>query len=105
MILILVLLLSVVFYTVQPANAASKVSEGEDAFAKNCAVCHAEGGNIITPTKTLRRSDLAKNGIKTSAQIVANMRNPGPAMTKFDEKTIPDKTAKAIAEYILKTFK
>jgi cytochrome c6 len=33
------------------------------------------------------------------------MRNPGPGMTTFDEKTIPDKQAKEIAEYILKSFK
>jgi cytochrome c6 len=33
------------------------------------------------------------------------MRNPGPGMTKFDEKTLPQKDAKAIAEYIHKTFK
>jgi hypothetical protein len=26
-------------------------------------------------------------------------------MTQFDKKTIPDKEAKAIAEYIMKTFK
>jgi cytochrome c6 len=33
------------------------------------------------------------------------MRNPGPGMTKFDKKTISDKEARAIADYILKTFK
>jgi cytochrome c6 len=99
------ILVPVLFCLVLPVNAAPKISEGEEAFVKNCAVCHADGGNIIRPTKTLHKSDLAKNGIKTTADIVANMRNPGPAMTKFDEKVIPDKTAKAIAEYILKTFK
>jgi cytochrome c6 len=36
---------------------------------------------------------------------VAKMRNPGPAMTMFDEKTLSDKEANAIAQYILKTFK
>jgi cytochrome c6 len=33
------------------------------------------------------------------------MRNPGPGMNRFDAKTISDKDAKEIAEYILKTFK
>ena len=37
--------------------------------------------------------------------IIRNMRNPGPGMTVFDAKTIPDKEAKEIAGYILKTFK
>jgi hypothetical protein len=32
------------------------------------------------------------------------MRNPGQGMTQFDEKTIPDKDAKEIGGYILKTF-
>ena len=92
----------VLFSNTLPVYAAS---EGEMAFNANCAVCHADGGNIIRPEKNLHKGSLAKNGIKTPADIVKNMRNPGPAMTKFDEKTIPDKTAKAIAEYILKTFK
>ena len=37
--------------------------------------------------------------------IVAKMRNPGPGMTKFEKKDVSDKEARAIAEYILKTFK
>jgi hypothetical protein len=37
--------------------------------------------------------------------IITAMRKPGPGMTPFDEKVIPDKTAEAIAEYIAKTFK
>jgi cytochrome c6 len=37
--------------------------------------------------------------------VVKTMRNPGPGMTAFDAKTISDQDAKAIAEYVLKTFK
>ncbi|MBP2679434.1 MAG: cytochrome c, class, partial [Deltaproteobacteria bacterium] len=37
--------------------------------------------------------------------IVGKMRNPGPGMTRFDTKTISDKDAKEIAQYILKAFK
>jgi cytochrome c6 len=33
------------------------------------------------------------------------MRNPGPGMNAFDQKTISDAKAKDIATYILKTFK
>jgi cytochrome c6 len=32
------------------------------------------------------------------------MRNPGPGMTKFDKSMLPDKDAKKIAEYEIKTF-
>ena len=102
-IVIPLMVLSLVFSAL-PAQSAEG-SEGEQAFAKNCAVCHPGGKNIINPAKTLHRAALSANGIRDAAGIVRNMRNPGPGMTKFDEKTIPDETAKAIAEYILKTFR
>jgi cytochrome c6 len=88
-----------------PVGAAMEASMGEQAFVKNCAVCHPKGGNIINPAKTLNNKALAANGIQKPADIVGKMRNPGPAMTRFDEKAIPDGTARAIAEYILKKFK
>ncbi|MHB8909793.1 MAG: c-type cytochrome [Syntrophales bacterium] len=88
-----------------PVEAAADASQGEQAFVKNCAVCHPKGGNIINPAKTLNGKVLAANGVRKPADIMAKMRNPGPGMTRFDEKAIPDGTATAIAEYILKTFK
>ncbi len=77
---------------------------GEELFKKNCAVCHVNGGNIVNPQKTLHKKDREANGVKTVKDILGRMRNPGPGMTKFDPKTISDKDAKKIAEYILKTF-
>ena len=87
------------------AGAAANMAPGEEAFETQCSACHPKGENIITPAKTLHKKDLEKSGILTAADIVGKMRNPGPAMTKFDEATVPDKTARTIAEYILKTFK
>ena len=97
-------LLVIVFLSRMPAQAA-KASPGEEAFVKNCAVCHSSGGNIINPAKPINKKALEAKGIRKPADIVRQMRNPGPGMTRFDEKTIPDKEAKAIAEYILRTFK
>jgi len=77
---------------------------GEVKFKEQCAVCHPNGGNIINPKKTLMKAGREVNNIKTAADIIKNMRNPGPGMTKFDEKTISNADAKAIADYILKTF-
>lgn len=74
-------------------------------FDKHCAVCHPDGGNIITPAKTLKKNSLQKSGIKTSKDIVKVMRKPGPGMTSFSKKNIPDKEAQAIAKYVLETFK
>lgn len=102
---VIALIFAALFYPVAGADAAVKASPGEQAFIKHCAVCHANGGNIINSAKTLNKKVLAANGIKSPANIVKNMRDPGPAMTRFDKETIDDKTAKAIADYILKTFK
>ena len=88
-----------------PQNVAAAALAGEQAFMKNCAVCHPNGGNIINPEDTLGKKVMATKGIRTFADIIGKMRNPGPGMTQFDAKTIPDNEAKAIAEYILKTFK
>jgi cytochrome c6 len=79
--------------------------DGAKEFKEHCAACHPDGGNVVNAKKTLKKKDLEANKLKGSADIVKYMRNPGPGMTKFDEKTIPDKEAKAIAAYILKTFK
>jgi cytochrome c6 len=86
------------------ASSATAENAGEKKFKEQCAVCHPDGGNIINPNKTLHKKDREANKVKTAADIVKLMRNPGPGMNKFDEKTISDKDAKAIAAYILKTF-
>jgi cytochrome c6 len=94
-----------VIFFLSAIGSAAKASPGEKSFVKNCAVCHANGENIINPSKTLHSKVLEMNGIKKPADIVEKMRHPGPGMTTFDRETIPDREAKAIAEYILKTFK
>jgi cytochrome c6 len=85
-------------------NAAGADNSGEALFKRNCAVCHVDGGNIVNPQKTLHKKDRDANNIKTASDIIKLMRNPGPGMTTFDKKTIPDKEANKIADYILKTF-
>lgn len=91
-----------------PGFADMKKGEKVNAkaeFDKHCAACHPKGGNIINPKKTLSKKSLTANGVKTEKDIVAKMRNPGPGMTKFDAKSVPDAEAKAIANYILATYK
>jgi cytochrome c6 len=85
--------------------AAVTSSPGEEVFIKNCAVCHAGGGNSVNADKPLMRNALNANGIRTPADIVAKMRKPGPGMTQFDENAVPDRMAMAVAKYILKTFR
>ncbi|RQW77312.1 MAG: cytochrome C [Geobacter sp.] len=83
----------------------AKGSKGEEIFNKQCVMCHPNGGNIMNAKKTLKKKDLEANKLKGAADLVSYMRNPGPGMTKFDAKTLPDKEAKEVAEYVLKTFK
>jgi cytochrome c6 len=102
---IIALSLGVVFAATAATAAHAARPDGKALFEANCAVCHKNGGNIINPQKTLSRKDREANGVKSAGDIVKKMRNPGPGMTKFDKKTIPDKDAKAIAEYIEHTFR
>ena len=88
-----------------PAPKAAMKISGEVSFKKYCNACHAGGGNIIRPTKTLHRKDREANGVKTAVDIARLLRNPGPGMPKFDEKSVPEAEAKAIAEYVIDAFK
>lgn len=93
-----------VLVVVTSGTAKGEGNNGEALFKQHCSVCHPDGGNIVNPAKTLHKKDREANGVKTSSDIVSKMRNPGPGMTQFDEKTISEKDAGAIAGYILKTF-
>jgi cytochrome c6 len=78
---------------------------GEAGFKEYCSECHADGGNIVNPAKTLSRADREKNGVTTAKDIIGIMRRPGAGMVQFDEKTLPQAQAEEIADYILHTFK
>jgi len=78
---------------------------GRQLFKERCAACHPNGGNVISPKKTLHGGVLAENGITTPDDIINKMRNPGPGMARFDQATIPDADARLIAEYVLATYR
>jgi cytochrome c6 len=86
------------------SSEAAPDKKSEALFKEHCAACHPDGGNIINPKKTLKKADLQANKVTSADDIVRVMRNPGPGMLKFDAKTIPDKEAKELAEYILKKY-
>ena len=85
-------------------NALGADMTGEALFKQHCAVCHPDGSNIMNAKKTLHKADRAANGVKNAADIIKKVRNPGPGMTKFDTKALPDNDAHKIAEYIIKTY-
>ena len=90
--------------TVFFGSSSAADQAGETLFKQHCAACHPGGTNIINPQKTLQKKVREANNVKTADDIINLMRNPGPGMTKFDKNTVPDKSAKEIAEYVLKTF-
>ena len=83
----------------------TRTQSGEALFKQYCSSCHPDGGNVSDPQRTLRGAALRRNNITRPEAIVNIMRHPTSRMIRFDESTIPDKDALAIAEYILKSFK
>jgi cytochrome c6 len=91
-----------------PASAPGShgsAPDGEALFRQYCASCHPDGGNVSDPERTLYGSVLKKKHITTPDHIVRVMRSPLSRMIRFDAATLPDREARAIAEYVLKTFK
>ena len=86
-------------------SAGEGAQAGEALFKQYCSPCHPDGGNVTDPQRSLRGSVLKANRIKKPEDIVRIMRHPISRMTRFDQQTISDRDAFAIAEYILTTFK
>jgi cytochrome c6 len=100
----LALALSATCLWLTSTNTVQAAANGEELFKQHCSACHANGGNIINPQKSLHKATREANKVNTVEAIIGKMRNPGPGMSKFDTNFLPDSDAKAIAEYILKTF-
>jgi cytochrome c6 len=84
--------------TIAVGSALAEQKSGEALFKEKCASCHPGGGNVINPKEQLK-------GLKDTKKIVTKIRKGGGGMTAFDQKAVSDADAKAIADYIIKTFK
>jgi cytochrome c6 len=95
--------------TLAPAASAldprEAVPDGEALFRQYCAACHPNGGNVSDPERSLYGSVLRRKHITMPEDIVRIMRNPLSRMIRFDASALPDKDARAIAEYVLKAFR
>jgi cytochrome c6 len=87
--------------------AATAFAGGKDNFMASCVMCHPFGGNLKfwKKGKSLHKKDLEANHLSTADDLVKYMRSPGPGMTVFYQQDLPDKDAKDVADYILKTYK
>lgn len=81
------------------------VLDGEILFKQYCSSCHPDGGNVNDPKMNLHGSAMRANRITTPDDVVRIMRQPISRMIRFDATMLPDREARAIAEYVLKTFK
>lgn len=102
---VVTLVLSVFFVFCFLQLSGAKDKTGKELFEQHCSPCHPNGSNIINPDYTLHKKDRDKHGVKTAADIMGKMRNPGPGMTQFSKQMVSDKDARKIANYIMKTFK
>lgn len=84
--------------TVAVGSAMAEQKSGEALFKEKCASCHPNGGNVINPKETLK-------GLKSPKVIETKIRKGGGGMPVFDQKAISNAEAKAIADYVIKTFK
>ena len=97
-----ILLVVLLLLPLMPASAAQY--DGKADFEMFCSGCHPDGGNAINPAKTLRKMNREANGVKTAADIVKIMRKPGQGMRAYTKEDLSNKRAKALSEYILKTY-
>jgi uncharacterized membrane protein len=70
---------------------------GEKIFKANCNICHANGGNIISPKNPLRNSDDLQN----LDAFISLIRHPERPMPLFTASRISEKEAKELYDYIV----
>lgn len=92
----LTLLISLSFS--QPAFA--EVSEAAKIFNNNCAQCHADGVNKLSPLKTLKKVDLQKYGMYSVDAIISQVTNGKGAMPAFS-KRLKRNQIELVAAYVL----
>ena len=51
------------------AAASPSPTDAPALFSRNCAGCHAGGGNVVSPGNTLFEADLSRNGLVTPEKV------------------------------------
>ena len=92
--------------TNQPAVADT----GAAIFETKCAACHANGGNVLNPQKTLDVKALEKYKYDEQAAIVQLLKVGKGQMPKYQGAIPPvsrlsDEDIEAVAQYVLDTSK
>ncbi len=85
---------------VAPVVMAASHEEGAKLFKKNCAACHAGGGNLVAAGKTLKKEALEKYDMYSKEKIVYQVTNGKNAMPAFGKRLSPEQI-ESLAEYVL----
>ena len=79
------------------------LADGAGVFSANCAACHAAGGNLVNPERTLSQADLksflANYNSDHEAAIVAQVTNGKNAMPSFNG-VLSDSEISEVAAYV-----
>ena len=89
-----------------PPQAALADASAIEIFEAKCVACHAGGGNVLNPGKTLAPAALERNGYTSEESIVNLLRNGKGQMPKYQGAIPPvsrlsDEELAAVARYVL----
>ena len=93
-----------------PTTPSYADSSAAAIFEAKCVACHAGGGNVISPAKTLKLEALEKNGYGEEGAVVSLLRNGKGQMPKYQGAIPPvsrltDEELEAVAQLVLETAK
>ncbi len=79
------------------------MADGAGVFSANCAACHAAGGNLVNPERTLSQADLksflANYSSDHEGAIVAQVTNGAGPMPSFKDVLTPSEISE-VASYV-----
>ncbi len=82
-----------------PALAIAS-ADGAQIFAKNCAACHANGGNIIRRGKNLKKRALQRHKTDSIEAISTLVKEGKYAMPAYGDR-LSEAQIEAVAAYVL----
>ena len=96
--------------TLHPALPCAADGPASVIFETKCAACHAGGGNVLSPLKTLKLDALQKNGYAEQEPLINLLRNGKGQMPKYQGAIPPvsrltDDELEAVAVLVLDTAK
>jgi cytochrome c6 len=103
-VLLLVLGLNLIYPINSPAALAVDLTQGEQVFQKNCAPCHAGGGNVMRWWKNLKLNTLKNNKLDSEEAIAHLVTNGKNSMSAYKDR-LTEEEIKNVSAYVLQQAK